>query len=463
MHAPCSRDRNFDRFHVLRDSRPLTGDESRPALFGPTSVHLEDRTMGKTLLSSRRIAIVVAVLVLVLVAPTLSMAQSNTGVCRSLVASGLASVGPACANLGGGEACFGNPDLEIETFEPLPADAFAEAGDRTDLTNVIEIRTLPANTSDRTMGVTVLNIQANVPRTLSDGGLIVVAMGGMIVENGVFPQDAFVPLEEGLTVTTVSAAEYREATMTPPANAEVLGTIPAGQNLVADALSEDGNWVRVIFDDMPVWAARSALDPAAAFDTLPVFGPNSLTSLQSFFFLNEAGPLQCSDAPALLLVQGRQDYPIDVRIGNVDLRIQGTIALNIVGNTFEIIALNGMVTVEPDTANEFIIPAGFRARIELGEPAELGTDGRGDEWGLVGNWSTPSQLTQNDLDLLRNIQTLPGNLLNFPIVFPRIVRPSGIGGAAPQIILNDPFTRAIIQEACAEGKIPDFLCAVFGF
>jgi len=418
--------------------------------------------LGISSLQFRRTLIFV-VLVIALVAPSLTVAQSNAGVCRSLVASSLASVGSACANLGGGMACYGNEELEIETFDPLPADAFSEAGDRTDLMNVIEVRTLPANTSDRTLGVSVLNIQANVPRTLSDGGLVVVAIGGMIVENGVFPQDAFVPLEDGLTVTTVSAAEYREATMTPPVNAEVLGTIPSGENLVADALSEDGNWVRVVYEGLPVWVAKPALDPAAAFDTLPVFGPNSLTPYQSLFFLNDAGPLQCADAPALLLVQGREDYPIDVRIQNVDLRLQGTLALNMVGNTFEIIVLNGMVTVEPDTAGEFVIPAGFRAQIELSEPAELGTDGRGDEWGVAGAWSAPSQLTQDDLDLLRNIQTLPGNLLNFPVIFPQIVRPSGIGGAAPQIILNDPFTRAIIQEACAEGKIPPFLCAVFGF
>ncbi len=311
-------------------------------------------------------------LLLLVSIPTMVMAQTG-GTCGALVENAFEQVGANCANQELNTACYGNDIVGIGYFDPDADNVTWEPSAQTDLTNVSELETDGANLREQVWGLTVISAMSDIPRTIEDTSLVMAALGGVEIHNLVLPENAFEPLSVGLSVTTASATEYREATMTPPAGSDVLGMIPAGQNLVADAVSLDGLWVRVVFDGRPVWVAQTALEPIASIGDLPSFGPDSFTTMQSICMGNPRGNGSCgANAPSLMIVQSPSDFPVDMRVQGTDLRIQGTITLRMIGNRLEMNVLNGITLISPDTPDEEVVPAGFSVQASVGRPDEIG-------------------------------------------------------------------------------------------
>ena len=396
-------------------------------------------------------------LLLLLSFPALSLAQDTAGACQALVDDTFTEAGAACANQDENTACYGFNLVDINYFDDDNVDVTWEPGARTDLTNVLEVATQGADLQDRSWGLSVLNGLANIPRAL-DSELVTAMLGGVEIYNLVLPDNAFEPLDPGVTVTTVSVAEYREATMTPPSGSDVLGNIPAGQSLVADAISADGSSVRVVFDDRPVWIPVSALDPADALDDLPSFGRESFTPMQNICMGNPRGSGTCgSNTPSLAIVQTPGDYPVDIRVQGTDIRLEGAIVLQMVGNQLELTVVNGVALLYPDTEDEVTVPAGYKVRAQVGDADDVGCAP------LVGDWSDPQQLTQGDLRALAIIEDFPPNLLNDPIFLPEIIVPSGVGAVRARIQLNDRDSLRLIPLACQQDEIPDVICDSFAF
>jgi hypothetical protein len=417
-------------------------------------VHMEAGIMRIYQLVHRGAALALLVALILGLPMSISAQEAAGGQCAALVEASLSTTGSSCANQEPNSACYGNNTVDLSYFDPDVVDVPWEPGARTDLTNIADLTTQGADLQDETWGVTVLNSLANIPRSI-DSGLVTGVLGGIELHNLVTPEAAFEPLETGVTVTTVNAAEMREATMTPPAGSDVLGTIPAGQSLVADAVSQDGQWARVVFDGRPVWVPVSALDAAVSLATLPVFGPESFTPMQDFCMGNPRGGGQCgSNAPSLLILQSPSEFPVDARVQGTNLRIQGTITLRMSGNQLELIVINGIAVVEPDTADEVTIPAGFAISARVGQPDVTGCAP------LVSEWSEPRRLTSGDLNQLAILEDFPDNLLNDPIILPEIVQPSGVGQPRVRIVLRDPVSREIIPPACEAEEIEAGLCEV---
>lgn len=418
----------------------------------------------------RSVIIIISFAVFALGMPFLSQAQETSqDVCPIVAASGLATLGTSCANLDSNNTCYGNDVIGATFRNPLPEGAFDEPGERTDSANVEAVQPRTINLQDRNWGLSVLNIQANVPRTLSNTGLVVIALGGAEVENGIEPAQAFKPLEEGIVVTTISLAEFRPATMTPPADSDVLGTIPAGQSLVADAVSQDGNWIRVVYDGRPIWVARAALSSNVNLSALLLIGPDSFTSMQSFFFRNGIGGQPCNLVPSFLFTQSPSTFPIDVRVHTANIRIQGTVILRTLppgdqlGDVFEVIVLYGLAIINPDTTAELIVPAGYSTQIALGEFVSLGIEGDADEKLPIGGWSAIRRVTQDELNFFIIVREFTSNLLYNEVEIPVIVTSSGVGGAIPQIVYNDPVAVFLVQQACQANQLSDSDCEYFGF
>lgn len=394
---------------------------------------------------------------LLLSVPTLSFAQDTVRTCQALVDDAFTEAGAACANQEENTACYGFNVVDINYFDEDAVDVTWEPGARTELTNVLEVATQGADLQDRSWGLSVLNGLANIPRAL-DSELALAMLGGVEVYNLVLPDNAFEPLVPGITVTTVSAAEYREATMTPPSGSDVLGNIPAGRSLVADAISENGASVRVVFDDRPVWVPVAALDPAVSLDDLPSFGRESFTPMQNICMGNPGGSGTCGSAtPSLAIVQTPGEYPVDIRVQGTDIRLEGAIILQMVGNQLQLTTVNGIALLYPDTNDEVTVPAGFKVRAQVGDADDTGCAP------LVGGWSDPQQLTQGDLRALAIVERFPPNLLNDPIFLPEIIIPSGVGAVRARIQLNDQDSLRLIPLACQQAKIPEAVCSSFAF
>lgn len=404
---------------------------------------------------------------LVVTAPSMVLAQASSNVCATIISQTLSETGVSCANNETGEACYASGTIDSVLADSVDAEDFDEPGETVSLADVITLRPNAIDTAEQTWGVSVLSLLANLPIGY-DGNVVVIGLGGAELEDGVEMDTMFNALAEPVSVTTTAASPVHAVTLTDPDDAEVIGQVASGVTLPADAISEDGQWVRVLVNGDPGWVEFTAVDGNVS--SLPTYGPNNLASYQSFYFRTGIDGQPCAQAPSLVVVQGPRDIPVDMIINGITIRIESTIVVRTlppgepVGPTLELITLFGMATVNPDTDDEIFVPPGFSLLISLGEEFfSYGIEGDDDERGpLPRGFGQPTLLTQAQLDLLGIVGRLPGNLLNYIINIPRLVTPSGIGQVITRIVFNNPNALNVARELCEEGILPENICQALG-
>ena len=416
-------------------------------------------------------------------------AQEQTS-CVAVVLSAITQSSTQCATNGVDSVCYGHDNVHgsfLEESAPgvftrvdeADQDFFVEPGDQAELRLTESIQTGPFDqvSTPSTWGISVMNVQAGLPGEIidsnNDRGVIYYMLGGVEVEDDVEPANALELLSAGIEVTTVTAADLRAAPVVrdTATSTNVMARIPAETPVNADAISPDGMWVRVVFDDLPGWISRATLAQDADLSDLVEIGPEDFTPMQSFFFRNGIrhdvrGP-ECDLAPSFLFVQGPPDVPVHLRVHRVDIRLESSMILRSLapgdelGDFFEVIALHGMVTVFPDTENEILIPPGYVLRFQLGEFVSLGIEDDVDEKALIGILGPIRPLTSAELDGLRFVESLPDNILYYMPEVPSIVIASGID-VVPQIIFNDPSALDMARRRCDEGRLEPEVCQMLG-
>ncbi len=418
------------------------------------------------------LTICAVVVLCMFLAPADAQAQQGTAAtCEAFVQQVLNNISLECAGMSRNTACYGNPEVSYTRFtQQFGADYFSEPGDRADLTTTETIQTDPYDAAAGTWGVSVFNIQANLPNDLANNDVVYIALGGVEVENDVEPGDAVILPAQGTTVRTARVGA--ELLVDPPGvgRRDVITPIPNNTSLLADALSEAGDYVRVIYQNNVGWVSRATLDPSIDLSALPVIGPNRFTPMQSFYFRVGIGGISCVDAPSLLFVQGPMDTPVDIAAHQEPIRIDGAAVLRTLppgdelGDAMEVTTLFGLVRINPGTQNEIIIPPGYRAQVGFcPEFVSLGIEGDDDEKGICGDWSTPRPLTQAEIDELDIIEDFPENIINFDVDLPIITIPSGVGAPPAEFVFPDPRALARARELCQQGVLPQSVCQFLGF
>jgi hypothetical protein len=385
--------------------------------------------------------------------------------CPELVNQALSQVGTLCANLERNDACYGNYNVTANFNDPLISpDVFDQPGDLVNIHELHSLETAPVNVSDSTWGIGLMRIQANLPNTLPGQSVLLLTTGGQQVENGVLPEEELTLPAEGITVTT-NAGATTDLRPTYPSSVQIdpIASIPGGTAVSTDAITPDGQWLRVVYQDQFGWIPRAAIPQDSDLTGLATVGYDDFTHMQSFYIMAEVGSLECADAPASVIVQGPQDVPVDIEVYDVRIRIESTILLrsNADGQRLELITLFGLATVNPDTPNAIVIPPGFVTSIAyLPEFVNLGTEGDADEKGITGSWSTPRLISEDEISNIQYLNRLPTNVLNYPLVLPRFIRASGVGGPIPRLIFADDEAVAAVDRACARGSVPANICAL---
>jgi len=409
---------------------------------------------------------ILILLAMLLVAPTIGFAQTNTTVCQTTVAQAVTQIGVNCANRTLGTACYGFPVIESNLDGSIDPATFDAIGEYVPLADIIHLRPQAIDTRNQTWGITVLNMQASLPSGLTDN-VVVIGLGGLEIENGVASDNVFTPLAQPVSVTTTAAGELREVTMSP-LSANVIGQVPSGAAVSADALSQDGNWIRIIYQGQPGWLAKSAFGTNAV-QGIPTL--DGLIAMQSFYTrtgIAGIGGNPCAIAPSTVVVQGPRNAPVDVIINNVNIRIESTIVVRTlqggepIGRQMEIIVLSGAAIIMPDSGERIIVPAGYKILVNLGpDLLSLGIEGDADERSVV-SFAQPTLLTQQEIDALSILERIPRNILNYIIDLPEILTPSGTTRIITRIIFNDPQALAKVREFCASGELPTAICQIFG-
>jgi hypothetical protein len=367
-----------------------------------------------------------------------TLASAQTLTCADVLADSTEQLGLNCAGAEPGTVCYGYPVLEAAFAETAPADlAFDTPGDIVPLTDLATLQGSEVNLETGEYGVAFFRPLANLPASLDDG-LIIVTSGAVQVANAVSAEEAFVPLEDGISVTTTAAAESREVTVQSPNGSAVIGVVPANTSVVADAISADGQWVRAAFENRPVWLGVASLESDADLSSLPVFSESSRTPMQRFFVgVREDATDPCRETPNLIVVQGPERIPVDIEVNGLPVRLRSTLILivepsasrNALSITFY--AAAGEVELDPDGDDPVTIPAGFTVTLptvdfDLGNIDDLinaeifipqGTR-LADLVALV-----PAELVELFEAI---IAELPENLTNYEIPIPIIINPSGL-------------------------------------
>lgn len=375
-------------------------------------------------------------LILVLV-PMAGQAQENAE-CPSFVEKALTDLGQNCDALDRNSACYGFNRVDATFAQDVDTSVFSKPADRSGLAALDSIATAPLDVSQEYWGIAVLNVQANIPNTIPGQAVTFFLLGDVQVDNAVVPEDVFQPAETPINVTAAVGANIRSS---PSARANVIGSLMAGSTLPADALSVDGNWVRVPFASGPGWVSREVINADGDLDTLPVFSRDSRSPMQAFTFRTAPSGVSCTEAPpSLLVVQGPDNVSVDITANGADIRIGSTIALRVLeGNKIQLIVVSGEAQI-----GNLVIPAGFTIFAELSEDGKT----------LIGDWTNFRPLTQEELDELKGLEGLPPNLLHYPIVLPTLEEIQALLAAFSQASSVDGSTEgpAAGQAQCSSFK-----------
>jgi hypothetical protein len=344
-----------------------------------------------------------------LLSVALVIAQTN---CPELVSQALEAVDANCNATGRNEACYGYDQVEASFLVDVADDFFSQVAAISPVADIETIRTAPLNTETGVWGVAVMNIQADLPNTIPGQSVTFVLLGDVEVENAVAPEDAFVP-SEGMEVTVniPSGANVRSG---PGTNFNVVGGLQNGQTVLADGLSEDGQWLRVAYRERPAWLSLSVVVENAALAELPTLTAELQTPMQAFYLRTGIGEPECNEAPESgLLVQGPENIEITINVNGADISLGSSGILRIIyldGLPFlQIIVIDGQFTTGGKT-----ISAGQQSVLCLGDENSRGLDGEDNDLVVTCDPSDPEPVEDYG-EAWCEIESIPENILNYSL------------------------------------------------
>lgn len=272
-------------------------------------------------LSLHRLPRFAIVSILLALAVTVHAQVSPPGACPALVERALTALGDNCGSLQRNTACYGYDQVTSSFSVEVEPDYFTHPADRAELTTLRTLQTAPLDLTNDRWGIAVLSVMANVPNTMPGQAVTFLVMGDAQIENQVAPENALQPVDP----LTVLIQSDTEAYSQPNLSSDVLGLLPAGTLLEADALSRLGDWVRVLHNNLPAWARREAFVDPVALDALPIVTSTTRSPMQAFYFSTSFGQPQCNEAPNAVTVQSPQNIEVDLSVNGIDVRIGSTI------------------------------------------------------------------------------------------------------------------------------------------
>lgn len=362
----------------------------------------------------KHITLVIGLLMLALViTPQFSQAEDSqpissrdyqtAGTCTQLVRQAFFELSSNCAGQAGNTACYGFNEAARAVFghEEQP---FSILGETLDLTDVASIRTAPLNATTNTFGVVKLNIQTSAAQY----PVTVLMFGAATLENAVEPEQAFIP-----TLLNVSTTQATDLQIAPGKDAVPVASIENGTALDADAVTADGQWVRVYYKGQIAWADANAI---STIEGLAVIRKDSMAPFQAFNIQTGANVTDCTDAPPpVLLIQNPNHTPVNLVINGTPVEISSTIFVRTIANTLRLTTGEGNAVLYPD-AQRVSVPLGISTEINA-----------------AGNWQNWSIMT-NEINQYGVFDDLPSNVLVEPYTNPTIMQPSGVGFPTPIII-----------------------------
>lgn len=344
-----------------------------------------------------------------------SVAQPDA--CPAVAEQALSFVGDNCAGIGRNRACYGFQQVNATFFADAGSPMFGQPRDRVDVPALQSISTSALDLSAREWGIAVMNLQANVPSTLPGQSVVFVLAGEATVEDSTPPGARAIPSDVTLSVTPTSSVILRDA---PELNGDITFTLPAGIALTLDTRTADDAWVRGTVRNVTGWVERMTLPDELDVSVLPVYDPGQFTPMQSFYVTTGLGQGACQQTPNAVLVQGPQQFTVDLRANGADIRLGSTIILREVGSPprLQLFTIDGDVELNLNSIDELRVPRFFMSEVLLGPPSNLGVDTNIQNRPAISRWSPPRPITPAEVEFIRAVVEIPTEVINYPIVPP---------------------------------------------
>ncbi|MEL6404485.1 MAG: SH3 domain-containing protein [Chloroflexota bacterium] len=331
--------------------------------------------------------------------------------CDALLEEAIFAVEDNCDATGRNEACYGFDQVSASFVTDVADDFFSQPADLSSVADIETIATAPLNLETGAWGVALMNVQANLPNTLPGQNVTFFLLGDTEVENAVSEDEAFAG-SEGIDIT-VQAPNGANIRSGPGLNFNVVTGADNGDTLTADGVSEDGEWLRVIALNRPLWISRSVIDDTAeGIDALPTLTADLNSPMQAFYLRSGIGQPECVDFPDnTLIVQGPESIEVNITVNGADVTIGSTVGLRVIsieGEFFlEAIAFAG----EIDFMGQTLQP-GERSLACLGDSDDRGLDGEDNDLIVTCDPTEPELVDDFNAEWCV-LDELPSSLLNY--------------------------------------------------
>ncbi len=283
--------------------------------------------------------------------------------CPDFVMNAVQNINQECANLGRNQVCYGNTAIKAEPQQGIGDFTFNAPGDIVDVAKVHMLQLSALNADDKTWGVALLKIQANLPDTVAGQNVTALLYGDVEIENAA--QGASFP---------VTVSDKTPVRGKPQNGSGVITQLVAKDTVTADGETADKTWLRV---EVPTkdgksrlgWLQVAQVTASGDVSTLPVIDPNAPVygPMQAFYFRSGVGSQACKEIPhSGLLIQTSKGAPrATLRINDVTLTVGSTVYLEAnAGHDMDIYTLEGLVGVTAGGKTQ-LIPAGKAAGIPI--------------------------------------------------------------------------------------------------
>jgi hypothetical protein len=333
--------------------------------------------------------------------------------CPDLVNNALEALNEFCEELGRNQVCYGHEQVRASFITEVDADFFNAPSSTAPVAELSTLVTSPLNTEAGTWGLAMMNIQANLPNTLPGQNVTFILLGDVELENAVSPESAFQPID-GLefVVNAPSGANLRSG---PSQSFNVTGGLPNGARFIADGLSPDAQWLRLVHENSIAWIERALVGETGNIDTLPTLTNEQVTPMQAFYLRTGIGQEACVESPDnFLLIQGPENIEVSLTVNGAEVKLGSTGALRVLeqgGQPFlEVNVLEGEFVVD-----DVPIEAGERSLVCLGDENSRGLDGENNDLVVTCPPSEPEAIPPAAFDEAWCGLEIPSELLNYAL------------------------------------------------
>lgn len=291
-------------------------------------------------------------------------ATAQSDACADFVKAALEATNKACADTGVNQACYGNVSLKAEAQAGVNDFVFDAPGKIVDLATIKSLQLSVLNAEDKTWGVVLMRIRANLPGTVTGQAATMLVFGDVQLQSAV-------PTPSTTLSMTVSA---KTAFRSKPVNGSLAGSLAANDTVTATGRLADSSWLRIQVPTKDAritltgWVAAKFLSGSGDISTLdvidpaaPVYGP-----MQAFYFQTGVGTQSCKAAPpnGILIQTPRGSPKVNMVINDAKVTIGSTVFMDS-SDDMTLSTFEGAVTVE-SFGKRATIPAGMQGTLPLG-------------------------------------------------------------------------------------------------